>query len=56
MERISRSEGVRRVSELLQTIINSPIMTEEIQNYTVSVDGKRGIVVYIGACMIAGSE
>lgn len=54
--RISTSEGVGEVPELLQPKINSPITKEEVQKYTVSVDGRRGIVLYSGVGMIAGSE
>lgn len=32
--------------------INIPVMKEESLKYTVSVDGRRGIVLYIGASMI----
>lgn len=37
-----------------KTRINIPILKEESLKYTVSVGGRRGIVLYIGASMIAG--
>lgn len=36
-----------------KTRINIPVMKEESLKYTLSVDGRRGIVLYIGASMIA---
>lgn len=51
-ERKTTEDNQMREGE--ETRMDIPVMKEESLKYTVSVDGRRGIVLYIGAGTIAG--